>query len=56
MDIATAQRDAAKARLDLVKAGATSQQIDIAKARVAQAQAAVHEPHSSHRSMARLRS
>ena len=43
VDIATAQRDAAKARLDLVKAGATSQQIDIAKARVAQAQAALDE-------------
>ena len=43
VDIATAQRDAAKARLALAKVGATSQQIDIAKARVAQAQAALDE-------------
>ena len=43
VDIATAQRDAAKARLALAKAGATPQQIDIAKARVAQAQAALDE-------------
>jgi HlyD family secretion protein len=41
VDIAAAQRDAAKARLDLIKAGATSQQIDLAKARVQQAQAAL---------------
>ena len=43
VDVATAQRDAAKARLDLIKAGATSQQIDLAKARVQQAQAALDE-------------
>jgi HlyD family secretion protein len=43
VDVATAQRDAAKARLGLVKAGATSQQIDLAKARVQQAQAALDE-------------
>ena len=43
VDAATAQRDAAKARLALIKAGATSQEIDIAKARVQQAQAALVE-------------
>jgi len=43
VDIATAQRDAARARLALVKAGATPQQMDIAKARVAQAQAALDQ-------------
>ncbi len=43
VDIATAQRDAAHTRLNLLKAGATPQQIDIAKARVAQAQAALDE-------------
>ena len=43
VDVATAQRDAAKARLALIKAGATSQQIDMAKARVQQAQAALDE-------------
>jgi HlyD family secretion protein len=43
VDIATAQRDAAQARLALIKAGATSQQIDLAKARVQQAQAALDE-------------
>jgi HlyD family secretion protein len=43
VDIATAQRDAAKARLALAKVGATPQQIDIAKARVAQVQAALDE-------------
>jgi HlyD family secretion protein len=43
VDIATAQRDAAQAKLNLLKAGATSQQIDAAKARVAQAQAALDE-------------
>jgi len=43
VDIATAQRDAAQARLALAKAGATPQQIDIGKARVAQAQAALDE-------------
>ena len=41
--IATAQRDAAKARLALIKAGAMSQQIDMAKARVQQVQAALDE-------------
>ncbi len=43
VDVATAQRDAAQARLALIKAGATSQQIDLAKARVQQAQAALDE-------------
>lgn len=43
VDVATAQRDAAKARLDLIKAGVISQQIDLAKARVQQAQAALDE-------------
>ena len=43
VDVATAQRDAARARLALVKAGATPQQIDIATARVDQAQAALDE-------------
>ncbi len=43
VDIATAQRDAAQARLALIKAGATSQQIDLARARVQQAQAALDE-------------
>jgi len=43
VDVATAQRDAAKARLDLIKAGAPSQQIDLAKARVQQTQAALDE-------------
>ncbi len=43
VDSASAQRDAARARLALVKAGATPQQIAIAKARVDQAQAALDE-------------
>ncbi len=43
VDVAAAQRDAAKARLALVKAGATPQQIDMAKARVDQAQTALDE-------------
>ncbi len=43
VDIATAQRDAAHARLNLLKAGVTTEQIDAAKARVAQAQAALDE-------------
>lgn len=43
VDVAAAQRDAAKAHLDLIKAGATSQQIDLAKAHVQQAQAALDE-------------
>ncbi len=43
VDIAAAQRDAAKARLALIKAGATPQQIEMAKARVEQAQAALAE-------------
>jgi multidrug efflux pump subunit AcrA (membrane-fusion protein) len=43
VDVAAAQRDAARARLALIKAGATSQQIDMAKARVDQAQAALDE-------------
>jgi HlyD family secretion protein len=41
--IAAAQRDAAQARLNLLKAGATPEQIAIAQARVAQAQAALDE-------------
>jgi len=41
--IATAQRDAAQARLALLKAGATPQQIEAAKARVAQTQASLDE-------------
>ena len=43
LGIATGQRDAAQAQLDLLKAGATPEQIDAAKARVAQAQAALDE-------------
>jgi HlyD family secretion protein len=43
VETAQAQRDAAQARLDLLKAGATTEQIDGAKARVAQAQAALDE-------------
>ncbi len=43
VDVATAQRDAAKARLALIEASATSQQIGVAKARVDQAQAALDE-------------
>ncbi len=38
-----AQRDAAQAQLNLLKAGSTVEQIDAAKARVAQAQAALDE-------------
>jgi HlyD family secretion protein len=40
---ALAQRDSAQAQLDLLKAGAAVEQIDAAKARVAQAQAALDE-------------
>lgn len=40
---AIAQRDAAQAQLNLLKAGSTPEQIDAAKARVAQAQAALDE-------------
>jgi HlyD family secretion protein len=40
---ALAQRDAAQAQLNLLKAGSTVEQIDAAKARVAQAQAALDE-------------
>ena len=43
LNIATGQRDAAQARLNLLKAGSTPEQIDAAKARVAQAQAALDE-------------
>ena len=41
--IATGQRDAAQAQLNLLKAGSTTEQIDGAKARVALAQAALDE-------------
>jgi len=43
LGIATGQRDAAQAQLALLKVGATAEQIDAAKARVAQAQAALDE-------------
>jgi HlyD family secretion protein len=43
LGIATSQRNAAQAQLDLLKAGSTPEQIDAAKARVAQAQAALDE-------------
>jgi len=43
VEIATGQRDAAQAQLDLLKAGSTPEQIDAAKAQVAQAQAALDE-------------
>ena len=43
VDIAKGRRDAAQAQLDLLKAGSTTEQIDGAKARVAQAQAALDE-------------
>jgi multidrug resistance efflux pump len=43
IDVATARRDAARAQLALIRAGATSQQIDLATARVQQAQAALDE-------------
>jgi HlyD family secretion protein len=43
LGIATGQRDAAQAQLDLLRAGSTVEQIDAAKARVAQAQAALDE-------------
>ncbi len=43
LGIATAQRDAAQAQLDLLQAGATVEQIDVAKARVTQAQATLDE-------------
>jgi HlyD family secretion protein len=43
VDVATAQRNAAQARLALIKAGATPQQIDSATARVDQAQAVLDE-------------
>jgi len=43
LNIALAQREAAQAQLTLLKAGSTQEQIDAAKARVAQAQAALDE-------------
>ncbi len=43
LHVATAQRDAAQAQISLIKAGATAEQIEIAKARVTQAQAALDE-------------
>ncbi len=43
VDIAAAQRSAAQAKLNLLKAGTLSQQIDAATARVAQARAALDE-------------
>ncbi len=43
LNIALAQRDVAQAQLYLTKAGATPEQIEAAKARVAQAQAALDE-------------
>jgi HlyD family secretion protein len=43
LGIATGQRDAALAQLNLLKAGSTTEQIDSAQARVAQAQAALDE-------------
>ncbi len=43
VEIAAAQRAAAQARLDLIKAGVPLPQIDLAKARVLQAQAALTE-------------
>ncbi len=43
VDIATAQRDATQARLNLIKVGTTPQQIEAAKARVAQMQASLDE-------------
>jgi len=43
VNIAIGQRNAAKAQLDLLKAGSTPEQIEAAKARVAQAQAALDE-------------
>jgi len=43
LGIATGKRDAAQAQLDLLKAGSTPEQIDAAKAQVAQAQAALDE-------------
>jgi multidrug resistance efflux pump len=42
-NIAIGQRDAEQARLNLLKAGSTPEEIDAAKARVAQAQAALDE-------------
>ncbi len=41
VEMAIGQRDAAQAQLDLLKAGATPEQVEIAQARVAQAQAAL---------------
>jgi len=43
LNIALGQRDAAQAQLNLLKAGATAEQIEIAQARVKQAQAALDE-------------
>jgi multidrug resistance efflux pump len=43
LGVATGQRDAAQAQLNLLKAGTTPEQIDAAKARVMQAQAALDE-------------
>jgi len=43
LNVAIGQRNAAQAQLDLLKAGSTAEQIEAAKARVAQAQAALDE-------------
>ena len=43
LHVASAQRDAAQAQISLTKAGATAEQIEIAKARMTQAQAALDE-------------
>jgi HlyD family secretion protein len=43
LDVAIGQRNAAQAQLDLLKAGSTAEQIEAAKARVTQAQAALDE-------------
>jgi len=43
LNVALGQRDAEQARLNLLKAGSTAEDIDAAKARVAQAQAALDE-------------
>jgi len=43
LNVAIGQRNAAQAQIDLLKAGSTAEQIEAAKARVAQAQAALDE-------------
>ena len=43
LNVAVGQRNAAQAQLDLLKAGSTAEQIEAAKARVTQAQAALDE-------------